>query len=80
MSFMYTLICTTSAPEGDWTVLVVTTGVSGAAGEDACAHPHGLAAVGTGFTDGGRITMACSIGAARPVPGFEGMIRSSISG
>jgi hypothetical protein len=61
-------------------VLVVTTGVSGVAGDDVFAHPHGLAAVGTAFTDGARTTMACSIGAARPVPGFEGMIRSSISG
>ena len=77
---MYTLICTTSAPEGDWTLVVVTTGVSGAAGEDAFAHPHGFAALAAGFTDGGRMMMACSIGAARPVPGFEGMVHSSISG
>jgi len=75
---MYTLIWTTSEPEGDWTVPVVTTGVSGFG--DASAHPHGWAFAAAGFTDGGRFVMACSIGAARPVPGFEGMIRSSISG
>jgi hypothetical protein len=59
-------------------VLVVTTGVSGAAA-DAPLHPH-LPFVVAGFTEGPRIIRACSIGAARLVPGFEGMIRSSISG